>query len=167
VTECSIIGKTYIQAIIIDLTKEFEIEKKNKQITMDSLYVNQKNKILQEIEVELKNIINKQKTWKKSEFNNIFNIINSYTNLDRDWEILKSHFEEIHSSFFQRLQLEYPMLTVNDLKHCACIKLNFTTKEIARFFNVKVSSVQIARVRLKKKMDLSETVDLRNHILSI
>ena len=53
-----------------------------------------------------------------------------------------------------------------DIKHCACIKMNMDTKEIARFFNIKVTSVQIARVRIKKKMDLPESVDLRTHILN-
>ena len=44
--------------------------------------------------------------------------------------------------------------------------MNFDTKEIARFFNVKASSIQIGRVRLKKKMNLSDSVDLRSYILS-
>jgi len=165
-TECIIYDKTYIQSIVIDMTKEYEIEKKNKQLAVDSLYVNQKNKILHEIEIELNQILNNKKKLAKSDFNSIYSIINSYGKFDKDWEILKSHFEEIHSSFFHKLKTEYPLLTTIDLKHCACIKLNFTTKEIARFFNIKASSVQISRVRLKKKMNLLDSIDLRAHILS-
>jgi PAS domain S-box-containing protein len=165
-TECIIYDKTYIQAIVIDTTKEYEIEKKNKQLAVDSLYLNQKNKILHEIEVELNQILSSKREFKKGDFNGIYQIINSYDKFDKDWDMLKSHFEEIHSSFFHKLKTEYPLLTTIDLKHCACIKLNFTTKEIARFFNIKASSVQIARVRLKKKMDLPDSVDLRTHILS-
>jgi hypothetical protein len=43
--------------------------------------------------------------------------------------------------------------------------MNFDTKEIARFFNIKAPSVQISRVRLKKKMGLPDSADLRSYIL--
>jgi hypothetical protein len=44
--------------------------------------------------------------------------------------------------------------------------MNFGTKEIARFFNIKASSVQMSRVRLKKKMTLPDSIDLRSYILN-
>jgi PAS domain S-box-containing protein len=149
-----------------DMTKELELEKKNKQLAADSLYVTQKNKILHEIETELNNVLSRKETFQKKDFQNIIDIIGSYSKFDKDWDLLKSHFEEIHSSFFDKLKGTHSALTSNDLKHCACIKLNFSTKEIAKFFNIKASSVQIARVRLKKKMNLPESAELRNYILT-
>jgi PAS domain S-box-containing protein len=166
ITDCLIYNQIYTQAIVIDMTKDLEAEKKNKQIAADSLYINQKNKILHEIETELNNVLAGKKTFQKKDFQHILDIIGSYGKLDRDWSLLKSHFEEIHSNFFNNLKKAHPLLTINDLKHCACIKLNFSTKEIARFFNVKATSVQISRVRLKKKMELEESSDLRNYILT-
>jgi hypothetical protein len=77
-----------------------------------------------------------------------------------------ANFEEVHPDFFSKLKKAHPALSSNDIKHCACIKMNFETKEIARFFNIKASSVQIGRVRLKKKMNLSDEVDLRSYILN-
>jgi PAS domain S-box-containing protein len=151
---------------IQDITREREMEKKNKQLAADSLYVTQKNKILQEIENELNHVLSSKKTFQKKDFQKIIDVIGSYGKLDKDWDLLKSHFEEIHASFFHKLKEAHPSLSSNDLKHCACIKLNFSTKEIARFFNVKVTSVQISRVRLKKKMDLDESVELRNYIMA-
>jgi hypothetical protein len=100
------------------------------------LYVTQKNKILHEIEVELNNILNSKKTFQKKDFEKITDVIASYGKLDKDWDLLKSHFEEIHASFFDKLKEAHSSLSSSDLKHCACIKLNFSTKEIARFFKL-------------------------------
>ena len=129
--------------------------------------MNQKNTILSEIESVLIKTLSDQKLSKsKSEFKKIFDIINSFKQLDKDWKMFIANFEEVHPGFFSRLKRTHPLLSSGDIKHCACIKMNFDTKEIARFFNIKASSVQISRVRLKKKMSLPDSADLRSYILN-
>lgn len=80
--------------------------------------------------------------------------------LDEDWAYFKQHFEQVHPEFFSRLGQQFPNLTPYDHRHCAYIKMNLSTKEISRLFNINPSSVQRSRVRLKKKLGLSKTVDL-------
>lgn len=150
-----------------DITNDVLKEKKQKQVAADALYINQKNTILEEIEAVLeKTLENKKLSIHRKEFKRIFEIIDSYKQLDKDWKMLIANFEEVHPGFFKKLTDTYPLLSPNDIKHCACIKMNFDTKEIARFFNIKASSVQISRVRLKKKMNLSDSTDLRNFLLN-
>jgi PAS domain S-box-containing protein len=157
----------YVQTVIIDITADVLKEKKQKQVAADALYMNQKNSILSEIEnVLTKTLDDKKFSKSKNEFKKIFDIINSFKLLDRDWKMLIANFEEVHPGFFTRLNKEHPSLSLNDIKHCACVKMNFGTKEIARFFNIKASSVQMSRVRLKKKMNLPDTIDLRSYILN-
>jgi len=157
----------YVQTVIIDITADVQKDKKQKQVAADALYLNQKNTILSEIESVLKKTLNNDKLPKSSnEFKKIFDIINSFKQLDKDWKMFIANFEEVHPGFFSRLKNTHPLLSYNDLKHCACIKMNFDTKEIARFFNIKASSVQISRVRLKKKMNLPDSVDLRSYLLN-
>jgi hypothetical protein len=150
-----------------DITEAVLMDKKQKQVAADALYMNQKNSMLAEIESVLNKALsdsNFSKTGK--EFRKIFEIINSYKQLDKDWKMLIANFEEVHPGFFSRLKMTHPQLSSGDIKHCACIKMNFGTKEIARFFNIKAPSVQIARVRLKKKMDLPDNADLRSYIIN-
>jgi hypothetical protein len=153
--------------VLTDITDDVLKEKKQKQVAADALYINQKNSMLSEIECVLQKTLSDPKLSKhNAEFNRIFEIINNYKQLDKDWKMLISNFEEVHPGFFKKLTDTYPLLSPNDIKHCACIKMNFDTKEIARFFNIKMSSVQISRVRLKKKMNLSDSVDLRTFLLN-
>ncbi len=157
----------YVQIVFTDITDDVIKEKKQKQITADALYINQKNSMLLEIESALNRTLKLKQFQKHNQhFRKIFDIIENYKQLDKDWKILVANFEEVHPGFFSKLNKEYPNLSPVDIKHCACIKMNMDTKEIARFFNIKVTSVQMSRVRIKKKMNLPEDSDLRNHILN-
>ena len=160
-------NQIYVQTVLSDITDDVLKDKKQKQVAADALYLNQKNTMLSEIENNLtKALSDRSYSNSGNEFRKIFDIINSYKQLDKDWKMLIANFEEVHPGFFSRLKKTHPQLSSSDIKHCACIKMNFGTKEIARFFNIKAPSVQIARVRLKKKMDLPELVDLRSYILN-
>ncbi len=150
-----------------DITEEVINERKQKRVAIDALYLSQKNSILSEIESVLNRTLTSKKYIKqKDDFKRIFDIIDSYKHLDKDWNMFIANFEEVHPGFLRKLNDTYPLLTPNDIKHCACVRMNYDTKEIARFFNIKASSVQISRVRLKKKMNLSDSVDLRNFLLN-
>jgi PAS domain S-box-containing protein len=160
-------NQVFVQTVIADITSDVTREKKQKQVAADALYLNQKNSMLAEIENVLNRTLSGNNySGSRNDFKKIFEIISSYKQLDRDWKMLIANFEEVHPGFFSRLKKTHPQLSPGDIKHCACIKMNFDTKEIARFFNIKAPSVQIARVRLKKKMELSDETDLRTYILN-
>jgi PAS domain S-box-containing protein len=159
-------GQEYVQTVIMDVTSDIMREKKQKQVAADALYISQKNNILSEIESNLsKTLMGSRLRQFSGEFDKIFETINGYKQLDKDWNMFTATFEEVHPGFFRRLKNAHSSLTLNDIRHCACIKMNLGTKEIARFFNIKAPSVQISRVRLKKKMELSDNTDLRSYIL--
>lgn len=86
---------------------------------------------------------------------------------DKEWENLQSHFNAIFSGFYDVLLKKYPSLSEIELRHCMFIKLHLQTKEIARILLIDPRSVQTARYRIKKKMNLNEEVDLRSHLLDI
>jgi tetratricopeptide (TPR) repeat protein len=87
--------------------------------------------------------------------------------LDADWEQFKLHFVEVHPKFFGMLQQQSADLSQTDLRHCAYIRMDLGTKEIARLLSIEPSSVQIARVRLKKKLALDKDTDLKDFIRSL
>ncbi len=87
--------------------------------------------------------------------------------LDADWEQFKLHFVEVHPRFFEALQRQAPGLSKTDLRHCAYMRMDLSTKEIARLLSIEPSSVQIARVRLKKKLELDREVDLKDFVRNL
>ena len=91
--------------------------------------------------------------------------INRNLKLDEDWNRFKIHFDQVHHGFFEKLTANFPAISGQDLRHCAYIKMNLSTKEISRLMNIHPTSVQKARVRLKKKLLLNKEDNLFDFIL--
>jgi len=159
-------NKTYTQSIIQDITDIIETEKSKRKLAGETAYVERKLQLLKQVESELKRVIEESK-YEMDQFNSVLALIKNEIEFDRHWQIFKENFESIHSGFFRKLTLLSPKLTQQDIKHCALIKMNFETKEIAAMFNIKPSSVQISRVRLKKKLGLPPEEDLIRYIINL
>lgn len=70
------------------------------------------------------------------------------------WDIFEKNFDLIHEHFFRNLRKAFPALTPADLKFCALLRMNLSTKEISRFTNLSIRGVETARYRLRKKFNL-------------
>lgn len=76
------------------------------------------------------------------------------------WNIYQKNFDLIHEHFFRNLKERYPSLTSTDLKFCALLRLNLSTKDIAKFTNISVRGVESARLRLRRKFALAPDQNL-------
>ncbi len=86
---------------------------------------------------------------------------------NNNWNEFKKYFENVHPNFFTELTKKHNNLSQNDLKICAFIKLNMSSKEIAQILNVNNKTVDIARYRLRKKMNLDKEDNLYKIISEI
>lgn len=73
------------------------------------------------------------------------------------WKEFELRFENIHVGFYQQLHEKFPNLTPNERRICAFLRLNMTTKEIAEVTGKTQHSINIARTRLRKKLDLTNS----------
>lgn len=76
------------------------------------------------------------------------------------WNMFEKNFDLIHEHFFRNLRKAYPSLTPADMKFCALLRMNMTTKEISRFTNLSIRGVETARYRLRKKFELTANQSL-------
>lgn len=86
-------------------------------------------------------------------------------NNDAYWKLYQDNFDLIHEQFFRRLRQTYPSLTATDLKFCALLRLNLSTKDMARFTGLTLRGVEGARYRIRKKMQLSESQNLTEFLI--
>ncbi|MDP4227934.1 MAG: LuxR C-terminal-related transcriptional regulator, partial [Bacteroidota bacterium] len=68
--------------------------------------------------------------------------------------------------FFKKLKEKYPDLTNNDLRLCSYLRMNFSTKEIARLLNISTRGVEISRYRIRRKFQLSHDVNLTEFLMN-
>ncbi|MDR2810900.1 MAG: hypothetical protein LBB84_10175 [Tannerellaceae bacterium] len=90
---------------------------------------------------------------------------NKHMNAEDDWKMFLLRFELHHKDFFKNLIAQYPDLTSNDLKLCACLKLNLSTKDIASFMGISLRGVENSRYRLRKKLKLAFNQNLNDFFL--
>jgi DNA-binding CsgD family transcriptional regulator len=87
--------------------------------------------------------------------------------IGNNWDGFKLHFENVHPHFFENLKKIKPDLTQSELRLCAYIKMNLTTKEIANLLNISDRSIQTNRYRLKRKLGLDANKSLINYIQAL
>lgn len=80
------------------------------------------------------------------------------------WGVFQSNFDLVHDHYFQHLKDAYPSLTSTDLRFCALLRLNMSTKEIANMMNLTIRGVESARFRLRKKFGISPDESLTDFI---
>ncbi len=83
------------------------------------------------------------------------------------WERFNVRFTEVNTDFYNRLREKHKTLTPTEQKHCALIKLNFDSKEMAGLLSISINSVHISRHRIRKKMGLKRDESLSNYIANI
>ena len=96
----------------------------------------------------------------RTEGNELLSMIGKNIPEEDEWNLFQSNFDLIHKNFFRNLKEQYPSLTSTDLKLCALLRLNYSSKEIAEMLNISIRGVETARYRLRKKLNLSETDNL-------
>ncbi len=65
---------------------------------------------------------------------------------------LVQEVEGLHRGYLNHLKDDHPGLTAYELRLCAYMKSNLTTKEIATILNIQPESVKKAKQRLRKKL---------------
>jgi len=84
-----------------------------------------------------------------------------------DWKFFEDAFNNADKDFLKKIKGMHTELTANDLRLCAYLRLNLSSKEIAPLLNISVKSVEVKRYRLRKKMDLPHEEGLANYIMEI
>ncbi|MDR1681226.1 MAG: hypothetical protein LBS12_05540 [Prevotellaceae bacterium] len=140
---------------------EADVLYKAKELAVSAMAIIQKNNVLETLKQELqKNGNTNDKSTK-----NIIKLINQNLSTKKDWEVFEANFDLIHDRFFRNLKKRSSQLTSHDLKLCAYLRLNLSTKEIAQLLGNSVRGVEVARYRLRKKLQLAPDENLNDFIL--
>ncbi len=121
-----------------------------------------KDKVIESFRESLQQQRNSQS---KDSLRTLMGKLNSSSDNREFWDIYQKNFDLIHENFFRNLRTRYPSLTSSDLKFCALLRLNLTSKEISQFTNLTVRGVEAARYRLRKKFNLPEGTHLIDFLI--
>lgn len=140
---------------------EQDMANKNRELAVSTMSLIKKNEFLTNIKDKLKDAD------ASSGVKSVIKTIDQDINEEDNWKFFKKAFSNADKDFFQKIKSRHPQLTSNDLKLCAYLRLNLSSKEIAPLLNISVKSVEIKRYRLRKKMDLDRETNLTEYILAL
>lgn len=153
--------KEHNEREIINLQKENlenEISYKNKELASTTMHLYKRGKLLSTLKEKLSNVVKDMpEDASRKETMKLVRMLNEEEKRDNDWEQFAVHFDDVHNNFLSNLKKTYPGLTQSDLKICAYIKMNLSSKEVAQLLNISPKGVEVARYRLRKKLNISSS----------
>ena len=103
----------------------------------------------------------------KENLSKVVKIIDKNLNNTDDWKMFQEAFNNADKKFLDKIKAKHPELTPNELRLCAYLRLNLSSKEIAPLLNISPRSVEVKRYRLRKKMNLEHDENLTNYIIEV
>lgn len=101
--------------------------------------------------------------------NDIRSLCNYYKNKTTysNWQEFETLFLEVNADFYEKLNKQFPTLTVNERKLCVFLKLNMSNKDIAQITFQSEDALKKARMRLRKKLEMNRDENLASFIQSL
>lgn len=147
---------------------QIKILAKDKELVNSSLQVAKKNKIFNGIINNLKEInIDSFDESTKFKFTKLNKSIVKEVNTDKSWKDLEKHIKNVHFDFLKRLKEKYPTISPREMDLATYLLMNMSTKEIAEIMNISSGGVELARYRLRKKLELNKKENLVGFLMSI
>ncbi|ASZ14377.1 MULTISPECIES: triple tyrosine motif-containing protein [Chitinophaga] len=144
---------------------ETDINFKNRELLTMTINLVQRGEVLTRIREMVTGLMKKDVIGDNTPaFKNLLKLIREVEKSNEDWDQFAIHFNNVNADFFNTLRAAYPELTANDLKLCAYLRMNLSTKEIAQLLNITIKAVEIARYRLRKKLQLMPDTNLADFL---
>jgi DNA-binding CsgD family transcriptional regulator len=136
-----------------------KLDHTNKELTTHVMYLLRKNEFIITIAEKLKLTKLDAKTENKKIIAELIKELESNSAMI-SWDDFEIRFQEVYTGFYKKLNINYPDLTPNELRLCAFLRLNMTTKEIAAITYQSGNSIVVARHRLRKKLGIEKDENL-------
>jgi len=147
---------------------EADVNYKNKELSTMTMHLVQRGKVLAKIKEVISSVIKNHDVSESSpSFRHLIRLIRDVEKGDQDLDHLTMHFNNVNTDFFNRLKDQFPELSQNDLKFCAYLRMNLSSKEMAQLMNITIKAVEVGRYRLRKKLQLMPETNLYEFLIDI
>lgn len=147
---------------------EAAIEHKNAELASTAMNLVQKKEFILKLKQELEHLYKAGKdTIQTQELKKMQRILSDEEKLNDEWEQFAVHFNSVHGDFLNILKEKYPGLKPHELKLCAYLRMNLSSKEIAQLMSISLRGVEISRYRLRKKLQIPTEVNLFQFLFDI
>ena len=139
----------------------------DKELANQTLNLIQKNKFLLKIKDEIQKLNTQSidENFRQSKLSLIVKRIDKDLDNEKQWALFEMAFDEVHEDFLKHIKEKFPELSPRDLRLCAYLRMNISSKEIAALMNISTRGVEISRYRLRKKLNIDRETNLSKFII--
>ncbi|TXK28402.1 hypothetical protein FVR03_20900 [Pontibacter qinzhouensis] len=145
---------------------ENELNLKNKELASSAMHVMHSLETIEKVRFQLQDVIDHVNDRDAlHQLRKVLKSVEEEIKFENNWEQFELHFNQIHEDFLKRLRDDFPELTHRDIKLCAYLRMNLSSKEMASLLNLSLRGIETSRYRIRKKMNLEQEVNLAEFIL--
>lgn len=138
------------------------------QLTEVSLELNQKRRYLQQLLSSLDSLPDLKAGTLRKELDDLQSGIKSQLSATVSWDSLDQKLIRLAGPDFQRALLKRgPNLTPTELRVCALIRCDLSTKEIAQMLGTSIRTVDTHRTRVRKKLGMGMSDNLYTFLMGV
>lgn len=138
----------------------------SKELALSTLQMTQVYNSIEEVKALLNDIVKEADGEQRKKLKSVFKILNGEFAMEGSWERFEIHFNQINNNFLDKIKEQYPALNHREMRVCAYLKLNLSSKEIAPLMGISYRGVESLRFRIRKKINLDSSINLTEYIIN-
>ena len=147
------------QANLEKLSLNEKLDFQNKELTTNVVYLSRMNELAMSMAGKLKRLDLREGAGNEQTIRSMIHELEQSSIIDA-WKEFEIRFQNVHIDFYKKLGEKFPDLSPNELKLCAFLRLNMSTKEISTLTYQSQDSIRMARSRLRQKLGVSKDENL-------
>ncbi|MBK7030698.1 MAG: tetratricopeptide repeat protein [Bacteroidales bacterium] len=141
-----------------------DLSSKERELTSKTIFINQKNQLLEKLIKDLEEL--KQSGGAAAAIHGLQSTLKQEIS-PNNWKEFELQFNEVHPGFQNRLLEQYPELSPSERRLCSFIRLDMNTREISSLSGQSIKSIEVARTRIRKKLNVPHEHNLANFIAKL
>lgn len=138
----------------------------SKELALSNLQMTQVYNSIEQVKALLNDIVKEADGEQRKKLKSVFKILNGEFAMEGSWERFEIHFNQINNNFLDKIREQYPALNHREVRVCAYLKLNLSSKEIAPLMGISYRGVESLRFRIRKKINLDSSISLTEYIIN-
>lgn len=146
---------------------ERELELKTKHLRTLAMTIEQHSNFIGTIGSALRDVSRDVPQRKRKRIDELRKQLEQNQNATEEWRLFKQQLENLDQDFIAMLAGKFPMLTPQEMKLCALLKVGLGSKEIAKVLSVTLRSVETYRLHIRRKIKLPASINLTTFIAGL
>lgn len=140
------------------------IDAGNRELTSMALSLLKSEKLISNLKSEIEKIT-ESRTYSADDLAKLLESMKETGFSQKSWVEFEERFNQINNRFISRLYSDFPALSPSEIRLCALIRLQLSSKEIAVMSHRSLRTIEYTRNNIRKKLGLKTTDNLAAFLL--